>query len=92
MQLRFTARSERLMRKLDAANRRDADKALQSFARDPATPGLNFEKLQGHAQLYSIRVNRSYRIILRRDPDGNFLEIINVGPHDIYRTLRRRDG
>jgi plasmid maintenance system killer protein len=87
----FTVRSRRLFRKLDAQNRRDADGALATFVRDPTTPGLNFEKLRGYERLYSIRMNRNYRIILLRTEVSDTYEIWDVGPHDIYRPLREGD-
>jgi len=91
VEVQFTARSRRLFRKLDPQNRRDADNALATFVRDAATPGLNFEKLQGFDRLYSIRVNRNYRIILLRTDAPDSYEVWDVGPHDIYRQLREGD-
>jgi plasmid maintenance system killer protein len=80
-----------LFRKLDPQNRRDAEAALTAFVRDAATPGLNFEILRGFKRLYSIRMNRNYRIILIRTDEPETYEIWDAGPHDIYRTLREGD-
>lgn len=87
MKVEFTKRSRRLFRKLDPQNRRDADNALATFVSDPANRGLDFEKLRGSERLYSIRMNRNYRIILYRTDISETFEIWEVGPHDIYRHL-----
>jgi plasmid maintenance system killer protein len=66
---------------------RRATQALARFMEDPSRPGLRFEKLQGWDDLYSIRINRSYRILLRQetDKDGEVFAAVDVGTHRLYR-------
>jgi plasmid maintenance system killer protein len=80
-------RLDRLLRKLDPSLRRDAIETLNRFANDSAHPGLNFEKLQGQRDFYSIRINRNFRIILERTTEKDTFEVWRIGPHDVYRNL-----
>ncbi len=66
--------------------------AVSQFARDPATPGLNFEKLGGgtKSNLWSLRASQELRILLAED-DGQFV-FVNAGHHDaMYDWADRRD-
>ena len=66
--------------------------AVSQFARDPATPGLNFEKLGGgtKSNLWSLRASQELRILLAED-DGQFV-FVNAGHHDVmYDWAERRD-
>jgi plasmid maintenance system killer protein len=52
-------------------------------------PGLGFEKLnsKGNNKLFSVRVGKGYRLILRELPGGRW-ELVTVGKHDdVYRTI-----
>jgi mRNA-degrading endonuclease RelE of RelBE toxin-antitoxin system len=76
------------VQKLDRKDQEKVWKAVQKFTHNHSLPGLNFEKLAGYENLWSIRADISLRILLSRtDSDGDvvwFLE--GVGPHDVYRT------
>ncbi len=87
MIIRRTDRGDKALRKLDPPLRLAAKEAIKSFCADSARRGLNFEKLQGYDNLYSIRINRSHRIILGRTDVADTYEIIRIGPHDSYRHL-----
>ncbi|MYC95550.1 MAG: AAA family ATPase [Caldilineaceae bacterium SB0661_bin_32] len=66
--------------------------AVSQFAQDPATPGLNFEKLGGgpKSNLWSLRASQELRILLAVD-DGQFV-FVNAGRHDVmYDWAKRRD-
>ena len=66
--------------------------AVSQFAQDPATPGLNFEKLGGgtKSNLWSIRASQELRILLAED-GGQFV-FVNAGHHDaMYDWADRRD-
>ncbi len=66
--------------------------AVSQFARDPATPGLNFEKLGGgtKSNLWSLRASQELRILVAVD-DGQFV-FVNAGHHDVmYDWAERRD-
>ena len=54
---------------------------------NPDRPGLNFEKLAGWDNTYSIRVSKAYRILLRREADdaGEFFAAADIGTHQVYR-------
>lgn len=66
--------------------------AVSQFAQNPATPGLNFEKLGGgpKSNLWSLRASQALRILLAVD-DGQFV-FVNAGHHDdMYDWAKRRD-
>jgi hypothetical protein len=86
-----TGRGDRLLRKLDPPVRRDALATLAAFDVDSAARGLHFEKLRGFQTLYSIRIDRNHRIILRRTEVPDTFEIEDIGPHDVYRRLDEGD-
>lgn len=69
-----------------------ADAALVRFLENSASPGLNFEALRNWPGYFSIRVNRNFRILLRREQDaaGEVFAAVDVASHDVYRTSRRR--
>lgn len=61
---------------------------LEKLTTTPARRGLNLEKLRGFDDLYTVRVDRGTRILLRLeiDEDGEHYVLLRVGPHDaIYR-------
>jgi plasmid maintenance system killer protein len=53
----------------------------------PDRPGLNFERLAGWDDIYSMRVTRNYRILLKRETDeaGEFFIAVDIGTHQVYR-------
>ena len=66
--------------------------AVSQFNQDPATPGLNFEKLGGgpKSNLWSIRASLELRILLA-EGNGQFV-FVNAGHHDaMYDWAERRD-
>lgn len=84
----FSKRAEKALSGLSAEDRRRAAKAIRLFQDNPRHPSLNFEKLAGYGDLYSIRIKQGHRAILRRVPgtDDEY-DLLDVGPHDIYRRL-----
>jgi len=58
---RTTPEFRRLLGDLPAEAQRDAKRAYRTFRINPAHPGLQFKKLEGHANVYSARVGRDYR-------------------------------
>jgi len=62
MRLRPTARGRKPLAKLDKAQRISAEEALLRFLNNPRAPGLHFEKLKGHSDLHTIRINRKLRL------------------------------
>lgn len=90
--LRGSASFEKAFKSLGPEIKKGVKRTLEKFQAAPALAGLNFEPLAGMADFYSIRVNAGYRILLRKDRDaeGDVYTLVNVGPHNIYRKLRKK--
>jgi hypothetical protein len=56
IQSRATRRFWRLFRDLPPAAQRDAKRAYGVFQNNPAHPSLQFKKLQGEENIYSVRI------------------------------------
>ncbi len=86
MRVRITKRFTRSITRIPSIKTRAA-KALIQFRENPNHPGLNFERLSGREDAYSIRVTRKYRILLIRetDEDGELYAADDIGSHQIYR-------
>lgn len=57
------------------------------FLVNPLHPSLCLHRLKGKLTgLWSISINKSYRIIFKREPNGDLL-FISIGKHDVYRSL-----
>jgi addiction module RelE/StbE family toxin len=62
-----------------------AIKAETLFRENPLHPSLRLHKLQGKmAGLWSISLDKSYRIIFEALEDGNIL-FVSIGRHSIYK-------
>ena len=87
-----TERFRRGLAKLSPEDRKKARRALEKLGEDPPRPSLNLEKLQGHEALWSGRVDRGHRLILRlgEDEEGDLFFVEDIGPHDVYRKWDRR--
>ncbi len=56
------------------------------FRQNPFSPGLRLHSLQGSLKgLWSISIDRRYRIIFKVMSDGNIL-FFSIGKHAIYKT------
>lgn len=86
MQIFVTEEFEKRYKKLPANIKNKAEKQTAVFKENPLHSSLNLEKLEPkNKQLWSIRVDKKYRIVFRflKNKDVLFL---TVGPHDwIYR-------
>lgn len=70
---------------LPLAIKRKALKAETLFKENPFHPSLRLHKLKGKlAGLWSISLDKSYRIIFESLEDGNIL-FVSVGRHSIYK-------
>ncbi len=87
--IRLHRQFERAFKRLPDDIQERATKSLERFIANPRHPGLNFEALRGHPGLFSIRVNQGWRILLRRDQDGEgeIYVVADIGPHDVYRRI-----
>ena len=54
---------------LDPRIKLAARQAYQLFAENPEHPSLRFKKLQGYANVWSVRINEQYRAVGERDGD-----------------------
>lgn len=89
MRLRVADRFRKSLKALDPTLQKQALAALDKLQTAPARKGLNLEKLRGHDNLYTIRVNRNFRVLLRQefDDDGELFTLLSVGPHDVTYRL-----
>jgi plasmid maintenance system killer protein len=87
MRIRISNRYDRSVNRVPDRIKTRATQALIKFADNPNHPGLNFERLSGWDDTYSIRVNRQYRILLVRETDeaGEIFAAVDIGTHQIYR-------
>jgi len=72
--------------KLPISLQKKAEKQEKIFRTNPFHPSLHTEKLEPrHKELWSIRIDKSYRILFRF-VNGNTVLFLTVGPHDwIYK-------
>lgn len=86
IEVRVSREFEERFRDLSALVQRRAEKQERLFRENPFHPSLHTEKLQPKdKQIWSFRVDRSYRIIFRF-LDGKTALFLTVGPHDwVYR-------
>jgi hypothetical protein len=81
----FQQRFLRTVKKLAPKSREAVGRTLAVFADHAHRPGLRFERVKG-TDLFTIRVNRGDRVFLRLVGDDTY-EVVDVGHHDLYRTL-----
>lgn len=67
---------------LDPRVRLAARRAYQLFTENPEHPSLRFKKLQGYAQVWSVRINEQYRAVGERDADT--IEWAWIGSHNEF--------
>jgi len=66
MQSRTTRQFWRLFSHLPLGAQRDAQRAYRLFEVNPAHPGLQFKKLEGEDDIYSVRIELGYRALFQR--------------------------
>ena len=82
MQSRTTRQFRRLFSELPFDAQRDAMRAFQS---NPAHPGLQFKKLEGEDNIYSVRIGLEYRALAVRKDDR--IVWYWIGSHSVYDRL-----
>jgi hypothetical protein len=85
MQSRTTRRFWRLFSHLPLGARRDAERAYRLFQSNPAHPGLQFKKLEGEDDVYSIRIGLGYRALAIMTKDR--IVWYWIGSHSEYDRL-----
>ncbi|HEX6820084.1 MAG TPA: hypothetical protein VF120_17035 [Ktedonobacterales bacterium] len=86
MKSKTTRQFRELYLQLPQRVRKQAREAYRQFQVNPATPGLNFERIGGsRALIYSARVSEQYRVLGRRDDDT--IVWFWIGTHSDYDKL-----
>jgi toxin HigB-1 len=85
-----SAEFQKLYIELPVSIKKKAEKQEKLFRNNPFHPSLHTEKLEPKGkQLWSFRIDKSYRIIFRF-LDGKTVLFLTVGPHGwIYRLKNR---
>jgi mRNA-degrading endonuclease RelE of RelBE toxin-antitoxin system len=68
-----------LYRKLPKKIREQAREAYRLFQANPAQPGLHFQRLKGHPELWSVRITRDFRAVGL--VDGDTITWFWIGDH-----------
>ena len=84
-----TPRFLRDLRKLAARDRNAAIDAIKRFVDGERSKALNFERVTGQKSDYTIRANRSIRVLLEKSGDHLF-KALRVGNHDYIYTAKGR--
>ena len=73
--------------KLPIKIKKVSDKKVSIFRKNPLHPSLRLHELHGNFKgIWSISVNRNYRIIFERQENGDII-FISIGKHDLYKYL-----
>ena len=70
---------------LTSVHQAAAKRAFRLFTQDPAHNSLQFKKLQGHADYWSVRVTLDVRAVGKRQ--GDIIEWVWVGTHNDFDKL-----
>jgi hypothetical protein len=85
MQSRTTRNFWRLFRNLAPDTQREAKRAYAVFQTNPTHPGLQFKKLEGEDNIYSVRIGLGYRALAVRKADR--VVWYWIGSHSEYDRL-----
>lgn len=85
MQSRATRQFWRLFSDLPFDAQRDAKRAYRLFQNNPAHPGLQFKKLEGEENIYSVRIGLGYRALAVMKKDR--IVWYWIGSHSEYDRL-----
>lgn len=80
--IEYTSRGARTLRRIRPPLRDRVVARIDQLAPEPRPDGC--EKLTDAGELYTVRVNRNYRIFYRVDDTAQTVTIDLVGPHDFY--------
>ncbi len=80
-----TRRFREAYRNLPGEVQLQARRAFRLFQQNPSHPGLNFKKVAGENNVYSVRIGLGYRALGRIDDDTIVWSWI--GPHGDYDKL-----
>jgi hypothetical protein len=85
MQSRTTRQFQRLFSGLPFDAQRDAKRAYRVFQSNPAHPGLQFKKLEGEENIYSVRIGLEFRALAVMKKDR--IVWYWIGSHSVYDRL-----
>jgi hypothetical protein len=85
MQSRTTRRFRRLFSNLPSDAQMEAKRAYRLFQSNPAHPGLQFKKLEGEDDIYSVRIGLGYRALAVMEKDR--IVWYWIGSHSEYDRL-----
>jgi hypothetical protein len=85
MQSRTTRQFQRLFSELPFDTQRDAKRAYRLFQSNPAHPGLQFKKLEGEHNIYSVRIGLEFRALAVMKKDR--IVWYWIGSHSVYDRL-----
>lgn len=89
MTFRYTKRFVKQFKRLPAPIKKRANKSLDLLLEgDERYPSLHFKRVSQKSEIWSVRVNKDYRMLAFRD--GEDVEWFWVGPHDQYDKLLDR--
>ena len=85
MNSRTTRQFWRLFSDLPSGVQRDAKRAYRLFQSNPGHPGLQFKKLEGEDNIYSVRIGLDYRALAAMKKDR--IVWYWIGSHSEYDRL-----
>ena len=85
IQSRTTKHFWRLFSKLPLDVQKEARRGYRHFRDNPAHPGLQFKKVQGEENIYSVRIGLGYRALAAME--GNRIVWYWIGSHADYDRL-----
>lgn len=84
MDVNVSPRFKRAYKKLPAYLKDDFDKKITLFIQNPNHPSLRTHKLRGRLQTcLAFRLRDGYRVLFEFS-SADTINLLNVGPHDIY--------
>ena len=85
MNSRTTRQFSRLFSDLPSGVQRDAKRAYRLFQSNPGHPGLQFKKLEGEDNIYSVCIGLDYRALAAKKKDR--IVWYWIGSHSEYDRL-----
>ena len=85
MNVNFSPRFKRAYKKLPLHIQVDFDKQITTFIKDPTHPKLDTHRLRGRFQeCLAFKLRDGYRVLFEFSVSDT-VDLLDVGPHDIYR-------
>jgi len=88
----FTKKFDQAFRNLTPEVQREIREAILHFRARNAEHALRPERKSGLQGIWAFRATRGVRVFYaqKKDAQGAYSELVDVGPHDDYRTISRR--